>query len=569
MSLSSTGNHTDTTISLLEDAAPSPLVVSNVASEDSHILATLDGPCMSYTVPTRNTRLYTEELCDSIVKSDYFTELERTNNFFGEPSHPMAVENRLDIYYPYVSHRIRNVRKVPSEGCYYCTVDILDTPYGKILKTLVDVGAQLGISSRGSGRTITKNGQPIIDSKSYVFITYDLVHMPGLKSARMTKINSDKASRALESTNESVVTKLANQINKYIDDNNLMMLESIKPIFNYLDLSDPEVTSLQEKIDYTLNPHEIQTPNATVDLLDAYKKVGDLKEEVSSKEKEILNLKDQLLTTNKDATNKDATNDELLKVNKDLDDSLNIIEVQKTKINDLIKSNKELLNNIDTISSSMNSVLTKYKELKSSISTQSRDTDREYDNKLVNITKELHDKDNTIAYLNNLLGSYKTSSKSKDLDLKSNSNKIAKLEKRLASCDNSSVLLQSKVSELTNKIKSISEKYLGCRCSQLGLNESLIRNTILDRINTGDIDSIEESIGMAYRSFKSSSKLCNPSSLTNSLGSKKVQGSINENFATSQDETLSNKKAKILGNSELDALSSICRAVRDGQVKQF
>ena len=68
----------------------------------------------------------------------------------------------------------------------YGTVEILDTPSGKILKSLVDSGVTLGISSRGVGST-RKEGDYQVVQDDFQLICWDFVTEPSTPGAFMMK----------------------------------------------------------------------------------------------------------------------------------------------------------------------------------------------------------------------------------------------------------------------------------------------------------------------------------------------------------------------------------------------
>lgn len=558
MNTSTTPNN----VALLEDTSPGSLSLVESSgyydSGDKHspILATLSGPCMSYTVPTRNERLYTESLCDTIHNSTYVKELIETDNFFGEPSHPTPVEQRLDLYYPYVSHRIREVHKEPSKGAYYCTIDILDTPYGRILKTLIDVGAKLGVSSRGTGRTIELNGQVIVDPQSYNFITYDIVHMPGLKSARMQKTSSVSASTI--PTQESTIVKLSNQIDECISHNDVSMLESIKPIFNYLDSSNNQVKILEEKVNTKLSSNGLGSTTANSlanDLVEAYSRVNQLTSDLSSKDLLIQSLEEKLSST-PDLSRDDTSSTQIANAKK-------IIEAQQSKINDLTKANSDLANqnksladNLDTVSQSMNSLQDSYKKLQES----KLDTDT---SELSDMTESYHhalaETNSKIAKLSTINESLSKSVKSYENDLRETKSDLAKANLEISSLSNKSKSselmsesLSSQVNLMTNKMSTLVRQYIQCRCNQLGLNESLIMSTIHGNLANYELDKIESILTESYRSRKSLQRNV-PSPLVDSLVPKRMKAKLPVNSMTESDNLV------VENNSQL---SDICRQLK-------
>jgi len=63
-------------------------------------------------------------------------------------------------------------------------VKVLDTPSGKILKSLVESGVKLGISSRGLGSTRKESGKTIVED-DFQLICFDFVQEPSTPGAFM------------------------------------------------------------------------------------------------------------------------------------------------------------------------------------------------------------------------------------------------------------------------------------------------------------------------------------------------------------------------------------------------
>jgi hypothetical protein len=60
---------------------------------------------------------------------------------------------------------------------------ILDTPYGKIVKNLIDEGAKLGVSSRGMGSLKPKKGTNVVQDDFYLATAADIVADPSAPDA--------------------------------------------------------------------------------------------------------------------------------------------------------------------------------------------------------------------------------------------------------------------------------------------------------------------------------------------------------------------------------------------------
>ena len=85
---------------------------------------------------------------------------------------------------------------------------VLDTPSGKILRSLVDSGVTLGISSRGMGSVTESNGQTTVE-EDFQLICFDFVSEPSTPGAFMMKEAKDY--------NNVVFTK-ADRINRLLNE---------------------------------------------------------------------------------------------------------------------------------------------------------------------------------------------------------------------------------------------------------------------------------------------------------------------------------------------------------------
>ena len=69
---------------------------------------------------------------------------------------------------------------------------IMDTPYGKIVKGLIDEGAQLGVSSRGMGSLVSRNGNNYVGKDFYLATAADIVADPSAPDAFVEGIMESK-----------------------------------------------------------------------------------------------------------------------------------------------------------------------------------------------------------------------------------------------------------------------------------------------------------------------------------------------------------------------------------------
>ena len=148
-----------------------------------HILGRLYGPIATCVESTRNGRLYNRPLWEKALEDEIFLEKVATKALFLELGHPA---DREETDMKQACACIPEVPKIVGDDlCAY--VDILDTPNGRLLKTLVDYGFVPGISSRGSGDVMDNNQ---VDPETFFLETWDIVQLPAVKKARLNVCES-------------------------------------------------------------------------------------------------------------------------------------------------------------------------------------------------------------------------------------------------------------------------------------------------------------------------------------------------------------------------------------------
>jgi len=137
----------------------------------------IEGVFMQAETKNRNGRIYSMPILEKEVKrySDEFISKKRA---FGELGHPDGPTVNLER----VSHMIEELVKVDNN--FVGRAKILDTPYGKIVKNLIDEGARLGVSSRGMGSLKPgKDGIQEVQNDFYLATAADIVADPSAPDA--------------------------------------------------------------------------------------------------------------------------------------------------------------------------------------------------------------------------------------------------------------------------------------------------------------------------------------------------------------------------------------------------
>ena len=155
------------------------------AKENGEKSYKIKGIFMQGEIKNRNNRIYPVQVLSEQVdkyKKNYIDK----NRAYGELGHPSGPTINLER----VSHMITDLKK---EGNNYIgEAKIMDTPYGKIVKNLMDEGAKLGVSSRGMG-SLKQNGNSQVVQKDYHLATAaDIVADPSAPDAFVEGIMEGK-----------------------------------------------------------------------------------------------------------------------------------------------------------------------------------------------------------------------------------------------------------------------------------------------------------------------------------------------------------------------------------------
>ena len=160
--------------------------IKNYITEDkkgnkSHVI---EGVFMQADKKNRNGRVYEKKILESAVNK-YVKEQVATGRAVGELNHPEGPTINLDK----VSHKITDLRW---EGNNVVgKASILNTPMGNIVSGLLEGGVKLGVSSRGMGSLVQKNGASYVNG-DFMLSTVDIVQDPSAPEAFVNGIMEGK-----------------------------------------------------------------------------------------------------------------------------------------------------------------------------------------------------------------------------------------------------------------------------------------------------------------------------------------------------------------------------------------
>jgi len=133
----------------------------------------------------RNGRIYPMETMKKEVNR-YNRQYVQTNRAFGELGHPDGPTINLER----VSHMIKELYEDGNN--FIGKAKVMDTPYGNIVKNLIDEGAKLGVSSRGMGSLKTVSGSQVVQDDFHLATAADIVADPSAPQAFVEGIMEGK-----------------------------------------------------------------------------------------------------------------------------------------------------------------------------------------------------------------------------------------------------------------------------------------------------------------------------------------------------------------------------------------
>tara|TARA_R110001592_G_scaffold267067_5_gene533030 strand:+ start:2353 stop:2964 length:612 start_codon:yes stop_codon:yes gene_type:complete len=158
----------------------------------------------------QNGRIYPRTILEREVIN--YQKLIQENRALGECDHPESSVVELKN----VSHVVKEARM---EGdSVYGVIELLDTPSGKIIQSLIESGVTLGISSRGVGST-QRQGDTQIVQEDFQLICFDMVSEPSTPGAFMMsegkKISNSELNKTFNKSDR--INRMFNDILRWED----------------------------------------------------------------------------------------------------------------------------------------------------------------------------------------------------------------------------------------------------------------------------------------------------------------------------------------------------------------
>ena len=154
-------------------------------NEDGKKNYKIKGIFMQADIKNKNGRVYPMEILQKEVKR-YNKEFINEKRAYGELGHPEGPTVNLER----ASHMITAL--YPDGKNFIGEAKVLSTPMGEIVKSLMDEGAKLGVSSRGMGSLDQKDGASYVRDDFYLATAADIVSDPSAPSAFVEGIMEGK-----------------------------------------------------------------------------------------------------------------------------------------------------------------------------------------------------------------------------------------------------------------------------------------------------------------------------------------------------------------------------------------
>ncbi len=136
----------------------------------------IEGVFMQADVKNKNGRMYGSSMLSEKV-DEYVKNFIEKNRAYGELGHPANPSINLER----VSHRIVSLERDGSN--FVGKAQVSSTPYGNIVKGLLEDGGKLGVSSRGLGSLMKENGVLKVQNDFMIVTPADIVADPSAPDA--------------------------------------------------------------------------------------------------------------------------------------------------------------------------------------------------------------------------------------------------------------------------------------------------------------------------------------------------------------------------------------------------
>ena len=477
----------------------------------------LEGVCADFKSPTRNGRLYPLDLWKKVFADPLFKESLENKTLYGELDHP---EDRFEPLITEACVVMTDYRIDEDAGVIYGGFDILDTPKGRILKTVLDYGSVVGVSSRGQGDIIESADGEKVDEDSYEFACFDVVSTPAVEKARQ------KVTESIKRINKQNFTEsVKNQIS---DADSIADLNIIRSVVRTSKLEDSDMDSLIESIEDKCK--SLQTAGDTIsesvesenkdvksvtesantirDNKKLYRCIHSLNEKVSAykhresryvetigyKDSEIMKLQSKIkkleqLNRISDKKHKNVTESldrKLVKSDTEMKKCESLVESLKSKTKRLTEQLENRTSELSRIKVDSSGKINQLQEMLD----KSQDRVTYLEGQLETLS-ESHKSD--MESIDNEVEDYTRLLSEAQSKIDDNSDTIKNLKESLDSKDKQLQTARIRNKKLSESVKAFQESYLKKVSNVMGINPESVKSSISEDMTPKEIENIVES----------------------------------------------------------------------------
>lgn len=471
------------------------------------ILGRLVGIIADFKNSTRNGRKYTEELWDKTFNDPIVKEKIENRCLFGELGHPA---DRQEVDMEKICICLAEMPKKGNDGKLYGVFDILDTPNGRILKTLCDYGCNIGVSSRGGGDTYEDyNGEETVEPGSYELECWDCVLLPAVKSARPTYVTE-----SLNTSNKTLKKALQEAMDRSTEDEQQVMKNTLNELNINYSTEEEENSSSVDNIDVTTDDEAAEDIGANIieELQHALQRQRELEEQVKTLQESLSvcytkeSRYSARLTNANSKVAAQETENKLLKEQVEALTSENQTltegnEQLGVKVRLLTESLKDTKKTNDELTASLSGYRESYSAMQKKL--------EESKSKKTTLDESLNSKTAKVKELTEAYSQLKESSDKKlqealtvKNELEAKNNKLVE-ELQEAKKDSQIIKSQSnakleKAQQLVEKYKSVAktavDKYIATQATRIGVAPSDIKSRLTESYSFKDIDKAVEDV---------------------------------------------------------------------------
>lgn len=431
------------------------------------ILGRLEGVIADFKNPTRNGRLYSEELWDKTFENPIMKEKIKNRCLFGELGHP---ENRLEVDMEKIAICLAEEPKKGKDGKLYGIFDIINTPNGKILKALCDYGCNIGVSSRGTGDLISDfDGNESVDPDTYQCECWDAVIIPAVEAARLSLVTesldtkSMQLKKALNEALESATPDDKRIMKETLDELNIeynreSVIDKKEPNEAVNDVKATMVKDLQESL--------LAKEQAEAKVLELQEKLSVCYAKEAKYEEDIAKYKNAIRNLSESASNAKALQVKVESLTKELGEKETALNEEKVRCANVVKKHEAGIGRQNSLTESIS-----IKE------------------------KQLADANQTIARLNEKLESLNNEFENGKRDLTEKLMDVKKnLTMKTTEFSNKLDKANKLVEQYRNTAKIAVGKYIDSQALRLGVSADEITNKLPRNYSFSDIDTVCENL---------------------------------------------------------------------------